>query len=138
MGGPRDHSGRRRGILVVDDEPIVRMAVARLLESRYRVAVAAGAREALGLIASAGSFDLILCDLVMPDIDGMGFLACLARQAPALAERTVFMTAGGYTAAHRAFLAARPGRWLSKPFEPDALASFVEGALERAGGAGNG
>jgi signal transduction histidine kinase/DNA-binding response OmpR family regulator len=75
---PISNDASRRGrILAVDDEPAALAFVAAALEGEgYDVVRASGGREAVEF-AMAGGFDLVVCDLVMPDIDGFGVIAAL-------------------------------------------------------------
>lgn len=77
-------------ILVVDDEDLVRRSLARLLR-HHDVVEAADGDSALRALSS-GYFDGILCDLLMPGMDGLEFHQTLAAQDPAQAARLVFLT----------------------------------------------
>lgn len=57
-------------VLIVDDEPINLMLLESLLEDDYEVLSAQDATEALALLASSGPVDLVLSDVLMPDVDG--------------------------------------------------------------------
>ncbi len=125
---------RRSRILVVDDEELVGRAVSRILSPQHDVVVHTAARAALDEVISApGAFDVILCDLMMPEMTGMELHARLAELAPPLARRTVFLTGGAFTAAAREFLEAVPNLRLEKPFDPQALRDLVSRALAGAG-----
>jgi CheY-like chemotaxis protein len=79
---------RRACILVVDDEPLVAAAIADTLGLEgYKIETAKNGREALKKIA-ARSYDLILCDLLMPELDGVGLYPELERQQPSLLQRS--------------------------------------------------
>src|SRR6266480_6457055 len=68
------------GILLVDDEPRIRDFISRALETAgYAVDAARSGTEGLRQ-AVAGDYDLVILDLVMPDMDGRLFLAQLLRQ----------------------------------------------------------
>ena len=119
-------SGERRGrILVVDDEPRMGKALQRLLAPSHDVAVAQSAREALALVEGGSRFDVVLCDLMMPGMSGMDLHAELARSAPEVAARMVFMTGGAYTASAQRFLETVPNRRLEKPFKPEVLEALI-------------
>jgi CheY-like chemotaxis protein len=103
-------------ILVIDDEPSLLRAVARLLRREgYTVATAANGRYALAQL-QVQSYDVILSDLHMPDLDGQGFYALLGQQYPALCPRVIFCTGAASEAPNRAFLAQCGQPWLRKPF----------------------
>ncbi len=120
----------RGRILVVDDEALVGRAVSRILSPQHDVVTRTSARAALDDVAGGGGgFDLVLCDLMMPDMNGMELHSRLREIAPALADRTVFLTGGAFTASAREFLARLPNARIEKPFEPDALRALVARVL---------
>jgi PAS domain S-box-containing protein len=129
---PTDGAGARRGrVLVVDDEPLVGRAVARSLASHHDVVTLTGAREALDRVSRGeDGFELLLCDLMMPEMTGMELHERLREVAPALAARTIFLSGGAFTAAAREFLERVPNARLEKPFEPRALRELVARVLE--------
>ncbi len=105
-------------ILVVDDEPMMTTALRRMLQkASHDVVVANAARQALALITAGDRFDVILCDLMMPDVTGAELHAKLCAIAPDQASRMVFMTGGAFTAEARAFLSSVPNRRVDKPIE---------------------
>ncbi len=120
---------RRGRILVVDDEALVGRAVSRILSTQHDVVVRTSARAALEDVTGAPGFDLLLCDLMMPDMTGMELYEQLRSAAPVLADRTVFLTGGAFTAGAREFLARVPNARLEKPFEPDQLRALVARVL---------
>jgi CheY-like chemotaxis protein len=121
---PRTDSTRGR-ILVVDDEPIVCFSLERLLASEGDVVALTSARDALERIRSGERFDVILCDLLMPEMDAPALHAELVSAAPEQAERMIFVTGGAFTMRARDFLDRVPNERLAKPFDVDALVSLV-------------
>jgi len=101
-------------ILVVDDEEPIRQLVGTMLE-RHRAVPCGSALEALAL-ATATAFDVILCDVTMPERGGLELLADLRAHAPATAERVILMSGAALDADATALRAARPTHWLDKPF----------------------
>ena len=77
------------------------------------------------LLEDDHNFDLILCDLMMPEITGMDLHAWLLEHAPALAISMVFMTSGVFTATARTFLAEILNKIIDKPFTPSYIRIFV-------------
>lgn len=120
---------KRGRILVIDDEPIVGAAVRRTLCKEHDVTVVASAGEALDLIASGQSFDLLLSDVMMPNMTGMDLFAELSRREPEASRRMVFFTGGAFTERAIQFLEAVPNEHLEKPFDPEHLRSFVRDRL---------
>ncbi|MBN1206659.1 MAG: PAS domain S-box protein [Myxococcaceae bacterium] len=104
-------------ILVIDDEPGVGRALARMIGGQHTVAVVESGQEALERLLSAGPFDVVFCDLMMPDISGMDVYERVRELKPGLAARFVFMTGGAFTPRAREFLETVPNGWLEKPFD---------------------
>ncbi len=84
------------------------------------------AREALDLLLSGESFDVILCDLMMPTMSGMDLYEELARLRPQAAERMVFLSGGAFTQAAVAFLERVPNERIEKPFTAAAVRALVQ------------
>ncbi|MFO0625443.1 MAG: ATP-binding protein [Polyangiales bacterium] len=112
-------------VLVVDDEAAVGRAVRRLLRG-HQVDVVADGTHALGLLAAGRRYDVILCDLLMPEFDGAQLFESARRVAPESASRFVFLTGGAFTARARDFLASVTNPCLTKPFDVRALRSLVD------------
>jgi signal transduction histidine kinase len=124
---------RPRGrILVVDDEPLVGTVLQRTLSSEHDVTVVTTARAALEHLG-AGSYDLVLSDLLMPEMSGMELYDALSRRDPALARKVVFLTGGAFTPAARAFLEREPVLCVEKPFELEAIRAVLARKLAELG-----
>ncbi len=122
---PTSGGGR---ILIVDDEPEIREVLDWFLVG-YEVSHASNGREALEQCASAW-FDVVLCDLMMPEITGMELYQRVAERAPDLAARFVFMTGGAFTEAGRTFLENVPNPVITKPFDRVRVLGVVEAVRE--------
>ncbi len=120
----RPQLSRRLRILIVDDETMVRSMVSRLLADHEVVARENGA-EALALLKADQKFDVILSDLMMPKMGGLELHGELARCAPALTSRMIFLTGGAYTAEAAEFFKGVTNPTLQKPFDSAALAAAV-------------
>jgi CheY-like chemotaxis protein len=119
--------GARRGrVLVVDDDLQVCRLIARLLEAEHEVVTAVSAAQALELIRGGERFDLVLCDLVMPQMSGMDLHAELTRAAPGMAEKMVFMTGGVFDDKASEFLDSVPNAQVLKPFCRTALRQLIQ------------
>jgi PAS domain S-box-containing protein len=122
--------GSRRGrILVVDDEPMIGVAIRRTLQREHEVVVLTSAREAHARLTGGEHFDVILCDVMMPEMSGMDLHQELASHSPELAERFVFLTGGAFTSNARAFLSSVSNRRLEKPFSSQELRGVVQALL---------
>jgi CheY-like chemotaxis protein len=116
---------RRERVLVIDDEPMIGIMIRRLLAAHCDVLPVTSPREALRRIAAQERFDAILCDLMMPRMNGIEFYSELKALAPDLARRTGFLTGGAVTPQARKFLQENPDRYLEKPVELGKLRAFV-------------
>ncbi len=127
---PAQAAARGARILVVDDEAALVRALSETLSADgHRVVSAGSGRGAIEIIDRDDAFDLVLCDLMMPDGSGADVHAHVTREHPALAPKMVFMTAGTFRAEMRAFLGTSGNRCLYKPFTLDKLAQVVADAL---------
>lgn len=113
--------GRRGRVLVVDDEPRVCDALARLVSGQHELRGATSGRAALELVRAGERFDAILCDVMMPELNGVQLQRAVAEIAPALAARFAFMTGGAFSAEAGCLLAESGAPVLRKPFERDVL-----------------
>jgi two-component system, NtrC family, sensor kinase len=113
-------------VLVIDDEPMIRTLVTRVLAGYFQVVSADGVRAALATLNETQDFDAILCDLMMPGESGMDFFSVVRRLYPDLVDRIAFITGGAVTPDTCRFLETASRPVLNKPFHPEALAAFVE------------
>jgi CheY-like chemotaxis protein len=103
-------------VLVVEDEPALALAVAEaLVDAGFVVDRAGDGEEGLSRLADQ-SYELIVCDLKMPRIDGVQFYRAMAAATPALARRVIFVTGDVAGTDAERFLDETGCRWLSKPF----------------------
>jgi two-component system NtrC family sensor kinase len=103
-------------VLVVEDEPALAQAVSEaLVDAGFNVDRAGDGEEGLTRLTEA-NYDLIVCDLKMPRIDGMQFYRAMAAATPALARRVIFVTGDVAGTDAERFLEETGCRWLSKPF----------------------
>jgi PAS domain S-box-containing protein len=123
-------SGRRGRVLIVDDEAVLVKLFVRALESQHDVTGVTLAREALAKVVAGERYDVILCDLMMPEMTGLQLHAELERVAPEMARRMVFLTGGVFTASARALLAERSNRRIDKPLAPSRLLALVRELLQ--------
>jgi CheY-like chemotaxis protein len=116
---PGEHPVRPSVLVVEDDERILRN-IALSLRGRYDVMLAVDGQEAIDLLSSGSVPDAVLSDVSMPVLGGAELHEWLAEHRPALASRTLFMTASSDSA--DAVRAGRSGRpVLEKPLTRERL-----------------
>ncbi len=103
-------------ILIVDDEPLLGQTLLYAFKGRHDVVICTSGRDALTRLEKDARFDLVLCDLMMPDVSGAAVYEAVKRSYPSLVRCFVFMTGGAFTERAREFLAKHPGVQLEKPF----------------------
>ena len=115
-------------ILIVDDDPDIRKVLRLLLQGLYTVREAAGGSEALRLIQEQKDTDLIILDVMMPDMDG--YETCDALRAYTNAP-VLFLTAKSAEADRISAYRSGGDDFLSKPFSQDELLAKVTSLLRR-------
>ncbi len=114
-------------MLVIDDEEFVLSSCRRILESEgYEVTIEKRPRKAMEIVLDE-SFDIILCDWNMSEMDGLDLVEILAERTP----RSVIIMMSGYPAIERATEAMRRGAvdYIAKPFSPEQLIESIQKGL---------
>jgi PAS domain S-box-containing protein len=124
---PEASEAARARVLVVDDEPLIREMVCDALAEHQVEAVSSG-RMALPRIVEE-SWDLILCDLIMPELSGVELWERLGELRPEARQKLVFMTGGDFSGKAAHFMESVAVRRLEKPFSIKALRALVRKAL---------
>lgn len=123
------HRGK---ILVIDDDPIVSMIAERALEVDHDVTATTNPRKALALIDAGERYDVILCDIMMPDLTGMDVYERVSQTAPEQAKVMIFMTGGAFTPRGRDFLERLENAHIEKPFGIEALQTAINERMSAA------
>jgi two-component system, cell cycle sensor histidine kinase and response regulator CckA len=117
-------------VLLVEDEPALAAAVVEALaDAGFKVDHAGDGEEALACVRRS-NYDLIVCDLKMPRLDGMQFHKAIATSSPGLSKKMIFVTGDVIGAEAEQFLTESGCRWLTKPFR---LADLLRVAREVTG-----
>jgi CheY-like chemotaxis protein len=111
--------------LVIDDDLAIGAALTRELSVAFDVVAVSSGREALARIADGEGFDLVLCDLEMPEQGGAEVRTALSRIAPRLAQGMLFMTGGAIGRGNVALRDDERGRVLDKPIDLAALQAAI-------------
>ena len=126
---PARTSGRAH-LLVIDDEERLAETLRMALAYSHDVTIATSGSDALAKIrGGTHPFDLVLCDLFLPDISGPDIYAEVQRTRPDLLARFVFLTGGAFTESARRFLQNIDNPRLEKPFDLGALEDLISERL---------
>lgn len=122
----------RPHILVIDDDEAMGRLIVRVLSSENEVTLDPDPHSALRRLLAGEGYDMILCDVVMPGLNGIDLYRALLASAPAAAEKVLLMTGGGLPAEQENFLRTCAALKLAKPFSPAALREQVRSFARRA------
>ena len=126
---PSMEAVRGASVLLVEDEKALAMAVGEALtDVGLKVAHAGDGEEALARVRQT-DYDVIICDLKMPRVDGMMLYRAMAAATPALARRVIFVTGDVAGTDAERFLEETGCRWLAKPFRLGDLLRAVRETL---------
>ena len=128
--GPRLRPGR---LLVIDDERYLGEALQRELSDENEVTVVDNALAALERLQAGERYDVVLCDLMMWEMDGIEFHRRLNAVLPLEAARVVFITGGVITARIDAFISRAGNLLLEKPVDVEGLRSLLERRIRTEG-----
>jgi len=125
---PEASRRRRLRVLVIDDEPRFLESLSLALGDDHDVKTTSSAPAALELLApdanGAPPFDVVLCDLAMPEIDGVTFYERM--QAMGIGDRFVLMTGGAFAPRAVAFVQSQACPTISKPFLLERLLALLD------------
>ena len=119
-------AGERLKVLIIDDEDELLVAYQRLFGKRYDLSIARGGREAVALLECDATWDAILCDIMMPDMDGTAVYEWVAQHRPALLRRLGFCTGGVFTPRSRELADRVPDRLFDKPMSRAQVMAAVD------------
>ena len=115
-------------VLIVDDELNMRLVLAAMLKKEgYIITSAADGREALQILKS-NKMDVVITDLKMPHLDGMGLLNCITEKYPEVP--VIMITAHGTVATAVEALKKGALDYITKPFEQDEIKSVISKAIK--------
>jgi len=112
----------QRHVLVADDEPhIGRIIKMKLEQGPFRVTLAYDGQEALDALESQPDIDLVLLDLMMPNLSGLDVLARIRSSERLKHLPCIILTAAGQEAQHQKAMELGATDFLTKPFSPKKL-----------------
>ncbi len=124
-----DHPRGR--VLLIDDDSLVLRGIRRLLSSRHEVVTAEGGNAGIRIVQEDQRFDVILCDLMMPMVDGLAVHEAIQECAPQLIDRVVFCSGGAFTVRAQEFISSAANPMLKKPIRGAELFDAIEGVMAR-------
>jgi DNA-binding response OmpR family regulator len=123
---------RAARILIVDDDPLVGRWLTEVLTTEGHLAEAVESGRAALERLRESPFDLVLSDLRMPDLDGVGLYQELERTQPRMAQRVIFVSGNSGEPRYQRFLAGLEDRNLTKPFDIGQLTRLIRARLDPA------
>jgi CheY-like chemotaxis protein len=121
---PKARTKRQLRLLLIDDEPLVLRSLRRML-GEHQVDIAQSGNDALERLKHDRNYDLIFCDLMMPEMDGTILYAELERGMPDLLDRIVFCSGGAFTTRTKQFLERCTRPFVEKPMTREAFERVV-------------
>jgi CheY-like chemotaxis protein len=125
---PAAEAPARGRVVIIDDEPQLAKIFGARLAKEFDVQIFTSGRAALEHLLAGDGYDLVFCDLMMPDVSGMQVFETLRAARPGLERRIVFMTGGVFDPAVAEFLSSVPNDCVDKPFDVRAEAHRRLGA----------
>ena len=119
----------RTRVLLIDDEPMLLLSWQRLFARDYDIQTALGGQAGVRLLEQDDAWDVVVCDLMMPDLDGAAVFEWVHQHRPALAPRMLFCTGGAFTPRAVAFADLIGDRLLQKPVMPADLRAAIAGVV---------
>jgi diguanylate cyclase (GGDEF)-like protein len=124
-------TGRQR-LLVVEDDPEIRYLLTTVLAGDGREILAAESGREARLHLEKGDLDLVVLDLILPDVDGRSLLTEMRGRPQTAAVQVMVVTARGGPEARQDCYGLGADAFVEKPFDPDELVADVTARLERA------
>jgi len=125
----RSVAGSRGRILILDDEELILKTIQRFLAPDHEVITAMSGQAGQAILEHDQAFDVILCDMMMPEMTGMALHEWLAIRYPELAAKVVFLSGGAFTPKAAAYLASVGNLRLDKPIDAADLQRLVNGMV---------
>ncbi len=125
---PQDLTGAGRILVVEDEDPVRAFVVATLTDCGYEVAEAEDGEDALDVLEEDGEFDLVISDVMMPDLDGPSMIA-RARDEIGLKAKVIFMSAYAEAAVRDQLDIIDGAGYIQKPFTLQGIAETVKTTL---------
>ncbi|HEY6459947.1 MAG TPA: response regulator [Polyangiaceae bacterium] len=116
-------------VLLIDDDSRFGHTIQEVLSERHEVVVASNALDALALLFGGERFDVVLCDVRMPEVDGIEFHRRLRAALPREAARVVFVTSDPEGSDVLAYFKHLPNLVLAKPIQLAEVESLIHRSI---------
>jgi len=126
---PKPPGAKKRTVLVVEDDASTRELIVKALSRKYDVVAAADGLEASEKLGAIAPPDLIVCDVMMPKIDGFSFIKHLRHDATFAHVPVIFLTAKAQPSAVVQGIQLGAKHFVTKPFSPVDLLQKVDKIL---------
>lgn len=124
----------RQRMLIVDDELTLLSSLRRALGRDLDVVLASSAAEAMLVLEQDDCFDVVLCDIMMPEVTGIELFERVSASHPELRDWFIFMTGGAFSASTRQFIDSTELPRLEKPFDVRELRRLLHRRAKAASG----
>ncbi|PRP90392.1 response regulator [Enhygromyxa salina] len=128
-GRKRQEDLPRARILVIDDEPNIGRSFVRSLPE-HEITVVDSGREGVRALDDGASFDLIFCDVMMPDVTGRDVHEHITEHHPGMVDKIVFMTGGAFTERASEFISRVNAPRVDKPFDVSTIRAILRQKLD--------
>jgi two-component system NtrC family sensor kinase len=112
-------------VLIIDDDPAVASSMQRALQGEHHVQVLDGGEKATALLAQGSRYGAILCDLFMPELNGVELYERVRAMDSRQADRIIFVSGGIYTQEIQSQVSRLRNPLLQKPFTLDQIRHVV-------------
>jgi CheY-like chemotaxis protein/anti-sigma regulatory factor (Ser/Thr protein kinase) len=118
-------------VMIVDDEPNLASSLRQLLEDRHEVVATTRSEQAVRLLLEGAPIDVVVCDLMMPEPNGIEVFRQVTEKRPELKGRFIFMTGGVNNSATEQFFETTPAPRVEKPFDQPTLEQLIARIAQR-------
>ncbi len=121
----------RPKVIVIDDDHELLIILKEVISTVYNCAGFESAAEALEILKGSETFDCLICDLMMPNMDGIKFYHELEIAAPHYLPKLVFLTGGSFTKMSDSFLKKPNISFCEKPVDKKILLNLIQGIINK-------
>jgi DNA-binding response OmpR family regulator len=121
----------KKRVLMIDDEEALAEALCHILRKQYDAQYTTSGKKGLELLLGTETFDVIICDLALPDLHGMDLYQAVQASKPGEEQKFIFFTGGVFTESTQNFIGSIPNPVLEKPVAIAVLRAKIEELIGR-------